>query len=415
MNDQVTKNTRSSNPFDVVQNFNSDIRRDVNAPLVFPGVNAYNDNCIIKGVTSDDIELLFTNGLGGLTTSATRAMWGFNHSGPGYALPTNYDQHGYTFFTKPRLRLNDGNCVLDRSLMYLLNKDPLSIPIAVRNFLDPIGGGAKIAGVSPKITRTIKKPFRSPLVDPKSPFITILSNSLLSLTGWPDIAIDTYTSPSGPLKEKWSMYDGFSKYYDEFDLNATFKNMRGDPIGLLFHSWITYGSLVMRNERAIPYYDSIIDQEKDYETRIYRLVMDQTKTYVQKIACTGASFPTATNIGSVFDYNVNEPVSDKLDNHSISFKCQGAMYYDYYIAVAFNMTVVDFNQYMFPKYRKDHMTKITFSHRPFFRDEGYPWINLDTGELEWYVFNSRFKQVMERINNVEKRFQQSFARANPGA
>ena len=126
--------------------------------------------------------------------------------------------------------------------------------------------------------------------------------------------------------------------------------------------------------------------------------MDPTKTYVQKIACTGASFPTNANTGGSYDYDSSKPVNNKMDQHSMSFKCQGAMYYDPFIAVAFNITVTDFNPNMRPGFRQKHYTKIHPSERIYFKDEGYPWINTKTSELEWYVPNARYKQVMEAVN-----------------
>lgn len=369
--------------------FNSDIRADIEQ-------EGFTDGRLV-GYSRDMLDNIFSDGLGGIYTAATRAMRGINHFNTGAALPANYDLHGYTFFTRPRMKFSDNNCIRDRSLMYFLNEDPLSIPRAIRALLDPIGSGT-ISNFTTTDGLTKTNLYPSPLIDPLNPFITILSNTLVSLTGWPDISIDTYESESGIQKEKWAMYDGIAKYYGTFDLNASFNNMRGDPLGLMFNSWVTYGTRIRFDELMIPWIDSVIDQEKDYETRIYRLVMDPTKTYVQKIACTGASFPTNSNTGASFDYDANKPVNNKQDQHSMSFKSQGAIYYDPYIAVAFNCTVVDFNPQMYPNNRNKVYTKIPAGMKRYFRDEGYPWINTATSELEWYVPNDRFKQVLESFN-----------------
>lgn len=350
----------------------------------------------VVGITRDEIDNLFADGLGAIYTAATRAFRGINHENTGGAFPANYDLHGYTFFTRPRMKLTDRNCLVDRSLMYLLNQNKLSIPAAVRAYLDPIGSGSPL-GFTVVDSSKPKVPYASPLVDPLFPFISIMSNSLTSLSGWPDISVDTYTSEQGIQREQWSMYDGIAKYYGTFDLNSSHLNMRGDPIGLLIHSWVSYGTIIKYDEDMLPWIDSILDREKDYESRIYRLVMDPTKTFVQKIACTGASFPTASNTGASFDYDANKPVNSKQDQISLSWKCQGAMYYDPYIAVAFNITVVDFNPNMFPTNRQRLYTKIPVYHRRYFKDEGYPWINLKTSELEWYVPNERYKEVIGSI------------------
>lgn len=370
-------------------NFNSDIRAALEQDGFVDGRTV--------GVNRDMLDDLFSEGLGAIYTAATRAFRGINHFNTGAALPANYDLHGYTFFTRPRMKLSDKNCLLDRTLLYLTNEDPLTIPRIIRAYLDPIGSGSPTGFTVPdKSVPTTK--YSCPIVDPLFPFISILSNSLTSLTGWPDISVDTYTENQGIQKEQWSMYDGIAKYYGVFDLNASFVNMRGDPLGFLFHIWVTYGTIAKYDENLIPWIDSILDREKDYETRIYRLIMDPTKTYVQKIACTGASFPTASNTGASFDYDANKPVNQKQDTISMSFKCQGAMYYDPYTAIAFNITVVDFNPYMFPTVRQQRYTKIPSFNRKHFKDEGYPWINLKTSELEWYVSNERYKEVMEAVS-----------------
>ena len=53
---------------------------------------------------------------------------------------------------------------------------------------------------------------------------------------------------------------------------------------------------------------------------------------------------------------------------------------------------------MYPNNRNKVYTKIPAGMKRYFRDEGYPWINTATSELEWYVPNDRFKQVLESFN-----------------
>lgn len=341
------------------------------------------------------IDNIFAQHTGGIYTAATRAMYGLGFGTNTQATPPSLDHTGYTFFTKPRMCLNASNCLRDRSLSYLLNDDPLTIPRAVRALLDPIGhGNPYLSKYGPKKGTH----WACPLVDPLNPFITLLSNTLVSLSGFVDVDVSTYTSQKGPMGESWSMYDGVAKYYGDVSLSSNFNNIQGDPIGLLLHSWITYGSRVGWDETMIPWMDSIIDHEKDYETRIYRFVMDPTKTYIQRMACTGAVFPTNTNTGAGFDYNAQQPMTDATSSQSISWKGSGMRYYDPMIAVDFNLTVIQFNPSMGEKYRAGRFTKIEPQFRSFFRNEGYPWIDLHTGELEWYVRNERFAERMKVYN-----------------
>jgi hypothetical protein len=53
---------------------------------------------------------------------------------------------------------------------------------------------------------------------------------------------------------------------------------------------------------------------------------------------------------------------------------------------------------MYPGIRSRVYTKIPRHLKKYFKDEGYPWINTKTSELEWYVPNARYKQVMESTN-----------------
>ena len=71
-------------------------------------------------------------------------------------------------------------------------------------------------------------------------------------------------------------------------MDVTFKNTKGNPLLYFFYIWIKYQTLVFEGILN-PYMDMIVENEIDYNTRIYRLVMDQQKRYVTYIAATGAS------------------------------------------------------------------------------------------------------------------------------
>ena len=353
----------------------------------------------VYGINSESIDEIFSSGIGSVYSGVTKAFYGISREHTGLIVPPNTDHQGYTFFTRPRMKLDDRNCILDpsRALVYLLNEKPLSVPRAIRAYLDPLGSGTPATMSAPDSSKPKIPKYPCPVVDPLNPFISILSNSLVSLTGWPDINVDTSDSQAGIQKEQWTVYDGISQYNGIFDLNASFTNMSGDPIGLMFHMWTTYGVLVTTDEQIIPWIDSIIDREKDYETCIYRLVMDKTKTYVQKIARTIVSIPTNSNTGASFDYDALKPINSKNDTVDISFKSTGAVYYDMYSAVCFNDIVISFNPNMHPINREKVYTKIPRHNLKYFRNEGYPRISLKTSELEWWVPKDRYKSVMSKV------------------
>lgn len=370
---------------------NEQIKMDVDRRLL------ENDTVFAAGKRFNLDDLFLESGYGPLRSAITALFYGINHRGFGNPAPVNRDNAGMVFFTRPRMCLNRENLAASREFSPLANKNKLSVHRAVRAWLDPIGSGST-SRFTHSIARTTKTgftdPYNTPLVDPLNPFITILGNTCTSLTGWPDIDIGTFTSAEGLYREMWSMPDGIAHHYGTFNLNATFQNMHGDPLGILFFYWILYMELVY-DGTIIPYMDSILENEKDYETRIYRLVLDPSRTYVQKIAACGAAFPTTSNVGANFNYNPQSPYQKEVDEVSISFQCQGAIYYDPILCVTFNETVQMTNLNMMDGKREKTYVKLKPMERELFHCSGYPRIDPWTMELEWWVpredYNARMK------------------------
>lgn len=344
-----------------------------------------------------DIDLVSrTTGLGTLSESAANALYGINHRGVGNPVPYNTDNHGLTFFTRPRLNLSYDNVSMDRVLAPLLTRDPNTYQRAIRLLLDPIIAGSDFVR-SARATSDSRRlesgendssrllPLSSPLVDTKNPFIAMLTNNLMSLNGWPDVNVATFTSKEGPMKETWSMVDDVSIYYGSFDLQASFRNIAGDPITLLFNTWVRYMSNVYTG-LMLPYPDAMIENEIDYQTRIYRVTLDPSRQYVQKIAACGAAFPTAVPLGAAFNFSEDQPfVSDNAQQLSIPFRASGAIYNDPILIKEFNELVIFYNQAMRVENRATQMKRLSQEELISFNYSGYPRIDPFTNRLEWYV------------------------------
>lgn len=310
------------------------------------------------------------NGLGSLTSAQTNNFLGINHRGVGNPVPINSDNYGLTFFTRPRLNLSYDNIANSRVLTSLMSRDDKTVQRAIRVMLDSRSDYERVV--------------TSPLVDTKQAFIPLLTNNLLSVSGWPDVVVDSYTSKEGNYRESWSMVDGTSWIYNTYDITASFRNIAGDPISLLFYVWVHYASMVYTGE-MVPWPDMIIENEIDYNTRIYRLVLDPSRRYVQKIGATGAAYPTNSPLGASFNYSSDGVLNRDNDQISISFKCMGANYLDPILIQEFNETVEIFNAGMRDAGREDNYTKLDKNETYYFNYNGYPRINPDTFELEWWV------------------------------
>ena len=194
---------------------------------------------------------------------------------------------------------------------------------------------------------------------------------------------------------------GTIEVYDSYDLDLKFVNSKDEPIMLLIQTWLKFMSRVYEG-MMLPYMDVVVEREICYQTRVYRLITDEHKKYVKKIACANAGFPISYPMGSEFDYSDNAVYIDSNNEIGVRLKCVGACYNDPILVREFNMVVCAFNPAMGNVENgfkpKPNMLKITRKLLPLFNFRVYPRINEDTLELEWYVDkNSKRYAEVKRI------------------
>ena len=336
--------------------------------------------------------------IGSIRRAIGNNLYGINHRQIPGMVTSNTDLYGLTFFTRPQLNLQSDNIRNVRQFYPMLTDISTSIQRFVRTTLDPrlIDGYMINTPDAPGNVYSVA-PISCPLVDNKMAFIPVLTNSLNAISGWQDIVAPVYDSKNGLYNQQFSQVDGSVKYLQAFDISATFRNTRGDAILYMFYIWLWYQSLVFEGY-LVPYPDFLVENELDYNTRIYRLVLDQTRTYVKKIAATGASFPTSVPMGSFFDFDKEKPYNDQNKDFTIQFRCNGVTYQDDILIKEFNATVVIFNPAMSDASRAQSMVKVEKSLLNYFNNRGYPRIEPNTYELEWYIdkstFNSRVASMV---------------------
>ncbi|MBE0438201.1 MAG: hypothetical protein IBX57_00345 [Gammaproteobacteria bacterium] len=347
------------------------------------------------------------NGVGSLSSAQSDNLRGINLNLSGTPAPKNQDSYGYTFFTRPDLNMSYDNLAMNRMLTPLLTDDTKSMARALRCMLDPRG------------ERQGQQSIKSEIFNYRQAFLPVLTNNLINISGWPDIVADTYTSKEGVYKESYSMVDGTTHIFNTFDITANFRNIQGDPITLLFAVWVTYQSMVY-DGTMVPYPDLILENEIDYNTRIYRLVMDETYKYVQKIAACGAAFPLAAPLGASFNYSNETNYNQDNDQISIPFRCMGVNYLDPILVKEFNQTVVNKFPSMSDKSNNRNHLMVQISDTESYGDDGnfsvnpkygaigrtlmnllnyslYPRINPDTMELEWWTTKSEYTMAINEL------------------
>ena len=342
----------------------------------------------------NDIDLVSRySGYGALSRSGANALLGINHRGTGIPIAANTDNHGLTFFTRPRMNLSYDNLAQDRKLTPLLTTNTRSYQRAVRCLLDPMSyRDVTTIGEGTARRQTVMREVKSDLVDPYCAFIPLLTNTLLSISGWPDPMVQYYESKPGPQREVWGMIDDTMNQFGGFELQASFRNLAGDPITLLFNSWLRYAAGVYQG-LLMPYPDSVLENEIDYQTRIYRLVLDPSRQYVQKIAACGAAFPLTPSLGRSFDFSSDTPfVADSASQISIPFRCYGVEYNDPILIKEFNDIVYFFNGDMGSN-RSRLMVQLKPQELTLFNFYGYPYIHPRTFELQWWVYRADYEEM----------------------
>ncbi len=375
-------------------------------------------------VINSSVDQMLSNlPVGSLRRAIGSNLYGINLRQTPTAVPSARDVYGFTFFTRPQLNLSMMNVSNYRGFYNLLTDNAQSYQRYTRLILDP-----RLAELGWKNNaQTMERDLKCPFVDPHSAFIPVLTNNIVSLSGWPDLTVPTRTSDPGLYGEEVSMVDGVTNHYETFDIDTTFRNTRGNPLIYLFYIWLKYESLVYEGILT-PYTDFVLENEIDYQTRIYRLVLDQQKKYVTYIGATGASFPINVPTGSLFDFNVDNVFNNKNQEINVRFRSMGFTAFEDILKIEFNRTVAIFNPDMKKLLQNDvvggasdsilredptkayrvsgsDMVKIPYALAASLDDasltdnlyyqlnhRAYPWINLSTNELEWWVKSARFNQ-----------------------
>lgn len=313
-------------------------------------------------------------------------FFGINYYKSGQYVAKPHVGYGHIFFTRPRLNLTHDNLKKNRQFLMMVNSDTGSVLNIIRNYLDPV------------LANNPKNKMRSPLVDPRNPFISVLTNQCLTASGWPEVPMDPYTSKAGKAGEVYSLADGHPTHYGPYTINCNFENLKHDFINLLFHYWTQY-AMHTHAGRFMPYKDDWLLNRINYNTRIYRLLTDPSGMYIVDWACTGASFPINSNKAGIYDYDRFEQHIQSLGESSIQFQCNGMWMMDPIVLRSFNETMLMYNPSLAPAVRKDRWVELTEDIRPFFNHLALPYIDLKSAKLCWYVETPTYRdelKILER-------------------
>lgn len=323
---------------------------------------------------------------GDLDIAIGAAMRNINIRSQTAIVPQNKEQTGLILFTRPNCYLDDASCATDRMLAALMTTNPSSYQAAIRAYLDPNGQRQdQLDGSPPYIN--------CDLVDPDNIFIPLLTNTCLELTGWPDPVLDTADSTPGRRQEVYGFTDGIFRQHGKYTLTGVFKNIPRDPVRQLLDIWCLYQSNIARG-KTFPSLKSIVSRRVNYMTRIWRLVLDDTRTIVTRIGCAHGARPLVTDIGRVFDYSSERPYTEAT-NVTTQFACYGVEYNDPILVREFNLTSSWFAKGLREKSSRERdFVKLSPVEWQMFGG-AYPLIDEETYEIQWWVTKERYRTVTE--------------------
>jgi hypothetical protein len=358
------------------------------------------------------IDLVYrANGYNAFNSTISSLLGGFNMLGGKVPIPKNEDHIGYTFFTKPDMYLSYDNISSIRMLAKFTNDDPKSMGCALKCCLSPTGlftHGERGQYADPK---------RSDLVDDLSPFIHLLSNTVVQVSGWQDKTAPYYTSTAGIGGEQVAFVDGRPDILGVKTLTATFDNVKGDAVYDLLSGWVEYSLNVAQGSiNPYPYY--LASNRIDYQTRIISILMDPSKKYIQKIACAPVAFPVSDPCGGPFNISQESKFTTEGDKIVVQFVTSGMVYNDPIIVYEFNRLVGMYNPKMEAKngtiggdmikvdgYLQDtgYLLKNLFNFRC------YPYMSTKSGqlELEWYTPKNEYDTLVKKIQEMKKKLKES--------
>lgn len=345
------------------------------------------------------------SGRGSSRDTLTNIFTGFNHRMAPLYVPKNVDNTGFTFFTRPDCNFSLDNMISSRKMQEATRAGRGSQAAAIIAMLDPLNEWLLLDKKNPRLGAPLAREVQ---FDNKCAFIPMLSNLITSLTGFPDSTLDVWTSEEGLIREQVAYVDSIYEVNNAYTLSAQFRNIDGDPITTYLNFLVDYMSGV-RKGTYIPRAENMYQRVVDYQSRVYRLVMDPTKRYVRKFGIANALFPITDAMGAAMNISGNNPLVTDTDQVSVQFYAIGAYYNDPIIIQEFNDVVATFNPDMFPEdenssdfipYGKDFMRKLTREEIGIFNYRGYPRINPNTYELDWWIYGDQYETIMAEVNRV---------------
>lgn len=150
-----------------------------------------------------------------------------------------------------------------------------------------------------------------------SPFIPILSNTCLSVTGAKDFQLNEHTYEEDEFSATIKVPTGMDELWGPGTLNASFTDIAYGPVSLLFICWIYYIHYVSRGN-ILTTREHILERILDYTCSIYIFVIGDDGRRIERWGKFTGCYPTSFPMSGQLEHNTNME-TDALQKLSISF------------------------------------------------------------------------------------------------
>lgn len=314
------------------------------------------------------------NGGPGIQSPLVNMLRGIRILGPGNQLaPIPDDTIGLAFVSRPMLNLSDENVIKHPQLAPLYRPQKNTLLAYIKGMLDPVWGRGN-SGMSD-------------ILNPKYPWIPPLTNYLKVSSGFPDLQLAMGKSNPGFRKEVYQFVNGVLKVNYDFDVRQSYHVPKPNFLAYMFEAWIHYIEAVKLGDEGMePYPSALIENYIDYDCRIYHVIMNKNMRNIEWLFCSGSSVPTTFPSGafSTIDRTQNSIRGQGQDELEINFSSVGFRFGNIRIADMFNRCTLKSNPDLLPSVREQKYRKLAFSEHYANGSESYPWINIDTMEMEYW-------------------------------
>ena len=345
----------------------------------------------ITGLNSGNIDELKdfafgSDGLPSYTSPLVNMMRGMKIFGGGPQMaPVADDTIGLAFVSRPLCNLSDDNCARHPQLADLYKPAKNSPQQYIKCLLDKREGDRNSCDI----------------LDNKMGWMVILTNLLKQSDGFGDVDLEVSTIDGGFRGEVHQQIAGLLDENGAFSIRQTYYNVKGGLIPDIFNKWMRYEVEVTLGDCGVePYPEADYQNYIDHDCRIYHLIMNKNMRNISHMFMTLQSMPTSFPVGAMA--TINNDTSNRRgegqEEITINFSSVGMRYDSWEIAEGFNGTTVYFNEDMKPTNRLQKYVKLKPSEYLTMQYNAYPWINIETMELEWWAD----RQVYARVMQAEK-------------